>query len=231
MNITTIILLFTSVILAVIIVEVFKTDKTKNINLLLTFSGAYLLAVTTQHLIPEVFSSKQDNSIGIFILIGFLFQIILEYFSKGIEHGHYHKNSSIPISVLVSLSIHAFIEGIPLSGEHLDTHAHNGLLTGIIMHKLPVSIVLLTIFLKNGTSKIKAYFFLLIFASMSPLGVLASNIIKDINIYHDEIMAIVIGILLHISTTIIFESSNGHQFSRSKILCIILGVVIAIISI
>ena len=86
MNITTIILLFTSVILAVIIVEVFKTDKTKNINLLLTFSGAYLLAVTTQHLIPEVFSSKQDNSIGIFILIGFLFQIILEYFSKGIEH-------------------------------------------------------------------------------------------------------------------------------------------------
>ena len=163
--------------------------------------------------------------------IGFLFQIILEYFSKGIEHGHYHKNSSIPISVLVSLSIHAFIEGIPLSGEHLDTHAHNRLLTGIIMHKLPVSIVLLTIFLKNGTSKIKAYFFLLIFASMSPLGVLASNIIKDINIYHDEIMAIVIGILLHISTTIIFESSNGHQFSRSKILCIILGVVIAIISI
>jgi zinc transporter ZupT len=231
MNITTIILLFTSVLLAVIIVEVFKTDRTKNINLLLTFSGAYLLAVTTQHLIPEVFSSKQDNSIGIFILIGFLFQIILEYFSKGIEHGHYHKNSSIPISVLVSLSIHAFIEGIPLSGEHLDTHAHNSLLTGIIMHKLPVSIVLLTIFLKNGTSKIKAYFFLLIFASMSPLGVLASNMIKDINIYHDEIMAIVIGILLHISTTIIFESSNGHQFSRSKILCIILGVAIAIISI
>ena len=87
------------------------------------------------------------------------------------------KTAAIPISVLVSLSIHAFIEGIPLSGQHLDTHAHNGLLTGVIMHKLPVSIVLLTIFLQNGTSKIKAYFYLLIFALMAPLGVLASSFI------------------------------------------------------
>ena len=46
MNSTTIILLFTSVILAAIIVELFKVEKTKNINLLLTFSGAYLLSIT-----------------------------------------------------------------------------------------------------------------------------------------------------------------------------------------
>ena len=230
MNFNTISLLFASVILAGIIVELFKTDKTKNINLLLTFSGAYLLAITTQHLLPEVFNGVKNSSIGIFILIGFLFQIVLEHFSKGIEHGHYHKNSAIPISVLVSLSIHAFIEGIPLSG-HLDTHAHNGLLTGVIMHKLPVSIVLLTIFLQNGTSKIKAYFYLLIFALMAPLGVLASSFIDNINTYNNEIMAIVIGILLHISTTIIFESSDGHRFSVSKIICILLGVLIAIISV
>ena len=230
MNVNTIILLFASVILAGIIVELFKTDKAKNINLLLTFSGAYLLAITTQHLLPEIFNGVKNNSIGIFILIGFLVQIVLEFFSKGIEHGHYHKNSAIPISVLVSLSIHAFIEGIPLSG-HLGMHAHNGLLTGIIMHKLPVSIVLLTIFLQNGTSKIKAYFYLLIFAIMAPLGVLASSFIDNINTYNNEIMAIVIGILLHISTTIIFESSDGHRLSISKIICIILGVLIAIISI
>ena len=99
------------------------------------------------------------------------------------------------------------------------------------MHKLPVSIVLLTIFLQNGTSKIKAYFYLLIFALMAPLGVLASSFIDNINTYNNEIMAIVIGILLHISTTIIFESSDGHRFSVSKIICILLGVLIAIISI
>ena len=230
MNSTTIILLFTSVILAGIIVELFNTEKTKNINILLTFSGAYLLAITTQHLLPEVFQNVNNQSAGLFILAGFLFQIILEYFSQGIEHGHYHHNSTIPISVLISLSIHAFLEGIPLSG-HLHDHAHNSLLSGIIIHKLPVSIVLLTIFLQNGTSKAKAYFYLLIFALMSPLGVLASSFIDSINIYSNEIMAIVVGILLHISTTILFESSEGHQFSKSKILCIILGVAVAIISI
>ena len=100
MNSITIILLFTSVVLAAIIVELFKTEKTKNINLLLTFSGAYLLAITTQHLLPEVFQNDNTRYLGLFILGGFLFQIILEYFSKGIEHGHYHHKSAIPISCL-----------------------------------------------------------------------------------------------------------------------------------
>ena len=44
-------------------------------------------------------------------------------------------------------------------------------------------------------------------------------------------MAIVIGIFLHISTTILFESSEGHKFSSQKILAIIVGSVIAIFSI
>ena len=43
-------------------------------------------------------------------------------------------------------------------------------------------------------------------------------------------MAIVIGILLHISTTILFESSDGHKFSFQKIITIIIGAILAILS-
>ena len=230
MNITTQTILFASVFLAIIIVEIFKKTKKNNLSLLITFSGAYLLGTITQHLLPELFLHSKSHSIGVFILLGFIFQILLEYFSEGIEHGHYHKKKSIPLTILISLCIHAFIEGIPLSG-HLEHHSHNNLLTAIVMHKLPVSIVLLTIFLENGFSKTKAYFYLFIFALMAPLGLITSHFFNGILEFQNQIMAIVIGILLHISTTIIFESSNSHKFTRPKIITIILGLIVSILSI
>ena len=221
--------LFLSVAVGAIIVEIFKPTKSKNIQLLLTFSGAYLLSVSVIHLIPELFIDNISNNIGIFILTGFLIQILLEYFSKGIEHGHFHKKNTIPFTVLISLCLHSFLEGIPLGG-HLHDHAHNALLTGILLHKAPVSIVLLSLFLQNGMSKIKAYFLLVLFALMTPLGVYSGNFFTEISNYKDEIMAIVIGVFLHISTTILFESTDGHRFSFQKILTIIIGACIAILS-
>ncbi|MBR9847740.1 MAG: ZIP family metal transporter, partial [Algicola sp.] len=41
------------------------------------------------------------------------------------------------------------------------------------------------------------------------------------------INAIVIGIFFHISTTILFETGDGHKFNLSKLIAIILGVGIA----
>ena len=221
--------LFLSVAVGAIIVEIFKPTKSKNIQLLLTFSGAYLLSVSVIHLIPELFRDNISNNIGIFILTGFLIQILLEYFSKGIEHGHFHKKNTIPFTVLISLCLHSLLEGIPLGG-HLHDHAHNALLIGILLHKAPVSIVLLSLFLQNGMSKIKAYFLLVLFALMTPLGIYSGNFFTELSNYKDEITAIVIGVFLHISTTILFESTDGHRFSFQKILTIIIGACIAILS-
>ncbi|MBT6965833.1 MAG: hypothetical protein HOA01_06380, partial [Flavobacteriales bacterium] len=160
MNLITLGLLFASVIAGAIIVEIFKPEKSRNIQLLLTFSGAYLLAVSVLHLLPEIFHHSATTNIGLFILGGFLIQILLEYFSQGIEHGHFHKSNAIPFSVLISLCLHALLEGVPLGG-HLHHHAHNSLLTGIVLHKMPVAIVLMTIFLQSNISKTRAYFYLL----------------------------------------------------------------------
>ena len=229
MNLTTLGLLFASVIAGAIVVELFKPKKSRNIQLLLTFSGAYLLAVSVLHLLPELFQHNTTQNIGLFILGGFLIQILLEYFSQGIEHGHFHKSNVIPFSVLISLCLHALLEGIPLGG-HLHNHTHNALLTGIVLHKLPVSIVLMTFFLQSDMPKKRAYILLLLFALMSPLGVFAGNLFTILANYHNEIMAMVIGIFLHISTTILFESTDGHKFSFTKIITIIIGTLIAILS-
>lgn len=228
MTFLTILLLIGSVIAGAIITEFFSIKK-KSLQLLLTFSGGYLLAISLLHLIPEIFTNTNTNNIGLFILAGFLMQILLEHFSKGIEHGHSQKSNGITFSVLIALCLHALLEGIPLGGC-LHNHAHNALLTGIVLHKLPVSVVLMTFFLQSNTPKRKAYLLLLLFSLMSPIGVWTGNLFTALLDYQNEIMAIVVGIFLHISTTILFESSDGHKFNVEKIIALIIGTVIVSLS-
>jgi hypothetical protein len=62
---------------------------------------------------------------------------------------------------------------------------------------------------------------------MTPLGSYVAAHVTMIATYKIAITAIVIGILLHISTVILFESSQGHTFNLRKLTVIILGIVIA----
>ena len=71
---------------------------------------------------------------------------------------------------------------------------------------------------------------MLLFALMSPLGSFSGSLFADLVEFHNEIMAVVIGIFLHISTTILFESSEGHKFNSKKIFSILLGAAIAYLS-
>ena len=75
--------------------------------------------------------------------------------------------------------------------------------------------------------KTKAFVILGIFASMAPLGLLLSEETAFIQIYQDYFMAIVIGIFLYISTTILFETSENHGFNLVKFISIISGFGIA----
>ena len=194
----------------------------KNLKLLLAFSGSFLLSLTVIHLLPEVYESH-NHTIGIFIMIGILFQIILEFFSKGAEHGHVHghdKLTQMPWLLFFSLCLHALLEGFPVSHHH-------ELALGIAIHHLPIAIILTTFFLNAKLNKTSLFFFMLSFAVMTPLGTFVSDSFPLLKDYYTEITAIVIGILFHISSTIIFESSEGHKFNIAKISMIILGIALA----
>jgi zinc transporter ZupT len=204
-------------------IALFLKPKSKtNLKLLLAFSGSFLLSLTVMHLLPDVYESH-NSRIGLFIMVGILFQIILEFFSKGAEHGHVHgheKMEHIPWSLFISLCVHAFLEGFPVS------HHHN-LALGIAIHHLPIAIIL-TLFFINAKLNNKAIFvFMITFAVMTPLGTLISDYLPILNEFYTEITAVVIGILFHISSTIIFESSEGHKFNVAKVSMIIFGVILA----
>jgi zinc and cadmium transporter len=228
------VLLFVLVMAAGLTYLFFRKANRIYLKLLLAFSGAYLFALSITHLIPSVFQSDVSN-IGVYILAGFFLQIILEFFSEGIEHGHMHihhdAHSPFPLTLMISLCLHSLLEGMPLahSGHHHE--AGEELLFGIILHHLPVAFALMSMLLQSGLKTGTAILYLTIFALMAPLGALLGEEIGiELTAYYDRIMAVVIGIFLHISTTILFESSEGHRFNLYKLITIVAGGCLALVS-
>jgi len=228
-----ILVLFSSVIIGGLLVALLK--KSTYLKLLLSFSGGYLLTIIFTHILPETYADY-GSKVGFYILVGFLVQLVLEYFSQGAEHGHTHTHGigkSFPLIIFLSLSLHAFIEAIPIITPLVEQahhhHQSNGLFWGIFLHKVPVAIALMTIFKASGQSNLKSWIYLLAFGLMAPAGLLfGSYLTQAVHIETGWIMAIAIGMFLHISTTIIFESSEGHKINALKLFAIILGFVLGV---
>ncbi|MFM1916252.1 MAG: hypothetical protein RLZZ531_1921 [Bacteroidota bacterium] len=230
--------LIASVLIGGLVVTYLKaTNKSQFIKLALAFSGGFLLAIIFQHLIPDIYADGKAK-MGIFILLGFLVQLVLEYFSGGIEHGHVHvhKGQPLPWVLFISLSVHSIIEGIPLGNEYMGImhdheHGHGSLFWGIIFHQVPVAIALMTLLMNTKLSQIQSWGVLVLFAIMTPIGVLIGFNVSPAQIGLDVhvILAIVVGMFLHISTTIIFETTENHKFNLMKLTSILVGCSLAML--
>jgi zinc and cadmium transporter len=221
-------------------------------KLVLVFAGSYLFAITVIHILPELFvNSKNPNQIGLYVLLGFLLQQILDLFSSGVEHGHIHHPSQMHnkslggvFTIMIGLFLHAFLEGTLLShdgllqhsNEHLhhEGHHHHGsnhLLFGILLHKGPEAFALVAV-LGTALSKRAVYALLIIFALASPMGMVLSSFLYENNFITGEGLNIFYGIVaggfLHISTTIFFESSPDHRFHLNKVIISIIAFALAI---
>lgn len=227
--------LFFSAFISGLSVFFIKRNNATFLKLILSFSGAYLFSITVLHLIPHVYHDGGNTSpevIGLYILGGFIFQLLLEQFSQGIEHGHIHQedNAGFPIGIMISLCLHAFLEGMPLvSGPQTQ------LVFGIAIHHIPAAFALGSLLLNTSLRKKSIVVMLLIFAAMTPLGFMTSKALSqgEVSIlapYFDKMMAVVIGIFLHISTTILFESGSAdhHTFNKKKMAAVFLGIAISL---
>ena len=194
-----------------------KPKSPKGLKLILSFSGAFLLGITIFHLLPNVFLHAGFDA-GIWIVSGLILQIILEFLSQGAEHGHTHVQSKtkLPWLLFFSLCIHAFIEGIPMKQE-------DALVWGIFIHKIPIGMVLFLMIWQLRVTPVLKLFCLLFFSLMSPAGSFFFANINGLAPWIPPLTALVIGMLLHIATTILFESNQGHAFNIRKLLIILLG--------
>ncbi len=208
----------------------------KKLKLLLSFAGAYLFSITIVSLMPEVYSNANKYT-GVFILAGFWFQILLEKYSKGIEHGHFHlhdvvKKHVVPFGIITSMCLHSFLEGIPLGAFMQDNVSISySLLAGITLHEFPAAFALAVI-LKGLQINNKVIIGLMVAYSLaSPTGAILSYSLNYSipDLVFNQFMAFVIGTFLHISTTILFESSEHHKFSTYKTYAVLVGVLLALV--
>ena len=195
--------------------------KPKKLKLILAFSGAFLISLIVSDILPVIYIQPSFTP-GPWIMTGILLQIILEFFSKGAEHGHSHsrKNKNQSLLILGSLCFHGILEGFPVN-------KFETLSLGLFIHKIPVAMVVYFIFNKNRSSNFLNIFCLILFSIATPLGTIISYNFPVLESLLNHLTSIVVGMLLHIGTTILFESSEGHKFNIQKIVSIIAAILIA----
>jgi zinc transporter ZupT len=237
--------LFLTPLLSGLVVYLVRPSRSANFKLVLVFAGAYLFAITVTHILPELYLDNGGLAhVGVFVLAGFFLQQILEYFTAGIEHGHlpaetdqHHGHTHRKVSALVLLTglcVHNFLEGGVLAqpltmGPHYDL---NAILLGIALHTAPAAFALMTVLASQFHSKRKAIPYLLIFSLASPAGLLLSTYFLKTEVMGtpglNYLYALVCGNFLHISTTIVFESSPEHHFNARKLIVAISGAIAAL---
>ncbi len=246
------VLFFTPLISGLLIYLVPKSKDT-NFKLLLVFAGSYLFAITVIHILPELYRQNLGvELIGLFVLAGFFLQQLLEFFTSGVEHGHIHThdrhshdhrkhvhqppgNKSISALVLLfALCIHAFLEGAMLAKPIAmgSMYNANAILLGIALHRAPAAFALMTVLAFQLHSRNKALPHLFGFALAAPAGLLLSTYLTNHELISATglmyLYALVSGNFLHISTTIVFESSPEHRFNAKKMAVAIVGALIAV---
>jgi zinc transporter ZupT len=205
-------------------------------HLLLAFSGSALLGITCLHLLPETFQDLPEHA-GIYLLAGFFLQLLIQRATHGVEHGHTHLHADghghaiSVISIFAGLSLHAFMEGIPLSFNYRSTSTNPSLYIAVGVHKLPEAMILGAL-LRTAYSRGKAAWLMLIFAFITPaaallayaLGIRYGFMARTVTV----LIPVVAGAFIHISTTIFFESgTRHHMLSRQKVGAMIAGLVLA----
>jgi zinc transporter ZupT len=241
------VILFFTPLLAGLAIYLLPMGRMRNFKLLLVFAGAYLFGITVVHILPELYRQNSEvELIGLFVLAGFFLQQLLEYFTSGVEHGHIHTHDDhthhhsqhhgqiSAIVLLVALCVHAFLEGAMLAEPevHLFNYDVNAILLGIALHRAPAAFALMTVLSIQLHSRNKAIPYLVAFSLAAPIGLFISTYLAEAEVLSESGMtylyALVCGNFLHISTTIVFESSPEHHFNARKLTVAVLGALVAV---
>ncbi|MBC6991874.1 MULTISPECIES: ZIP family metal transporter [Hymenobacter] len=236
-----VLMLFSTVLGAGWLTRLVPTARTTWMKPLLAFSGAYLFTLTITHLLPEALTLTPHNThrVGYFVLAGFFGQLLLEVFSQGVEHGHIHHQTHhagrVPYLLLSALVIHSFFEGsILVRNPETEGVGQNfyAITAGIALHHIPAAFALMAALLMRLNSFWRALPYLVLFALAAPAGIIVSNyvVLDELlsNGWYAALLGLVAGNFLHVSTTILFETSPDHHLNVRKLVATLIGALLAL---
>ena len=150
----------------------------------------------------------------------------------GHSYGHSHRHAtshSIPlVSILIGLTLHAFMEGLPLGFHYRSGATEPSLYLAVAAHKLPEA-MLITSLVMAVKGRRTALFILLLFSLVTPMASFLAAFLGESYLFAANLIKLLIpvvaGAFIHIATTIFFESgTRQHMMTWRKVLSILLGV-------
>ncbi len=150
------------------------------------------------------------------------------------ERGHVHvqggHSHTLPLATLLSLCLHSFTEGLPFADPVVS--ANLPFVAGVLMHKAPMAIALAAVLHRSHVPSGRSWAMLVVFACALPIGIGAGLLGGDQlgKGFLTRALALAIGMLLHISTTIIFETTPDHRFNAKRFLTVLAGATLAFLS-
>jgi zinc and cadmium transporter len=188
------------------------------------FSGAFLFAVTVFLWIPELAHVDHERSLpwGIWIVLGYFLQFALDSRSRGLEHGHIHHHDPNPWPAYMGLLIHSVVEGVPMLRLPESEQLAFALSLGI--HNLPIA-ALLAFWLRQCQVPFQKIALALLGMSLAaPFGAAVGTLLPlDMPGMEGFIGGLVVGIFLHVSSTILFELQKDHRLPTVLWVIVIIG--------
>lgn len=215
-----------------------KEKLKKVLPYLVSLSAGALIGDALIHLLPEAFESAVGSYVGISILIGFFFFLLLEHAlhwhhsHDNDEESHDHGNH-IGGLITIADGMHNLIDGMIIAiGFSLGIEIGIATTIAVVLHEIPQEIGDIGLLLYAGWSKKKALFFNFLSACMAVVGFFIVIIFRSyselFNQFLPYLLASAAGGFIYIACAdLIPELKRNHRQDFIKHILVILGGIIA----
>lgn len=208
----------------------------KVVFMLISFAAGSLIGVAFLHIIPEIISKIDNNTIFYYVVVGFTIFFILE---KYFYWRHCHKGEKCelhPVSYLNLFgdALHNFIDGV-LIGSSFSVSTQVGIFStiAIVLHEIPQEIGDFVILVHSGFSKFKALLINFLVSLTALLGAICGYLLSDkIKELPNYILPIVAGGFIYIaSCDLIPELHREKNLYKSflSLVLFLLGILVIVI--
>ncbi len=211
------------------VIPLFFKKNNRILHWFISLGAGVLLGAAFLHMIPEA-AELIGPRLGIYVLSGFLLLFLLEKFIMThpcpSEHCEYHR---VGVSAFLGLSLHSLVTGIALGTGILVPKLGLVVFLAIILHKLPASLSLTSLFIKEGYSNKKLFVYLSAFSLMVPVGAfitllfLQKTSVQTIG----ALTAFSAGTFLHVASDDLLPEVHQHSHDRySRLAYFALGLIV-----
>ncbi len=205
-------------------------ENLRLIHLFISLGAGVLLGAAFLHMIPDAVEYIGPK-VGLGTLLGFLSLYLLEKFIMThpcpAEHCEYHK---LGLTAFIGLSLHSLITGLALGAGIMVPRLGLIVFLAVLFHKLPASLSLTSLFIKEHYSNKKLFSYLTAFSLMVPLGAFITYFFFKETASHQTIgylIAFSAGTFLHVAADDLLPEVHLHGTDRiARLITFLAGLVI-----